>query len=79
MQPNTRKRREYKGKIYVKNIRKNSSRIRNQLKVGSGSGYGSEQIHYGTTTASRENGFLGSGSNKTAESGSEECLTKVIL
>ncbi len=27
MQPNTLRRREYKGKIYVKNIRKNSCRI----------------------------------------------------
>ncbi len=32
MQPNTVTRREYKGKIYVKNIRKISWRIRNQLK-----------------------------------------------
>ncbi len=32
MQPNTLTRREYKGKIYVENIRKDSSRIRNHLK-----------------------------------------------
>ncbi len=31
MQPNTLTRREYKGKIYVKNIRKKSCSIRNQL------------------------------------------------
>jgi hypothetical protein len=31
-QPNTLTRQEHKGKIYVKNIRKNSCRIRNQLK-----------------------------------------------
>ncbi len=45
MQPNKLTRREYKGKIYVKNIRENSCRIlnrmririRNQLRVGSGS------------------------------------------
>ncbi len=32
MQPNTLPRREYKGKIYVENIRKNSCRIQTQLK-----------------------------------------------
>ncbi len=32
MQPNTLTRREYKGKVYVKNIGKNKCRIRNQLK-----------------------------------------------
>jgi hypothetical protein len=32
MQPNTLTRREYKDKIYVKNITKKSCRIRNQLK-----------------------------------------------
>ncbi len=32
MEPNTLTRREYKGKIHVENIRKNSCRIRNQLK-----------------------------------------------
>ncbi len=37
--PLTGHRWEYKSKIYVKNIRKNSFRIRNQLKLGSGFGY----------------------------------------
>jgi len=46
MQPNILTRREYKGKIYVKNIRKNSYRIRNHLKVGSGS----EKDHFVSTT-----------------------------
>jgi hypothetical protein len=45
MQPNTLVKREYKGKIYVKNIRQNSCRIRNQLKVGSGSQTKSFRIH----------------------------------
>jgi hypothetical protein len=42
----TLSRREYKGKIYVKNIRKNSCRIRFRTngKVGSGSGYGYKKI-----------------------------------
>jgi hypothetical protein len=33
MQPNTLKSRKYKGKIYVKNIRKNSCRIRNSIRI----------------------------------------------
>ncbi len=46
MQPNTITRREYKGKIYVNNIWKNSwlYRIRIQVKSQIGSGSGSEKI-----------------------------------
>jgi hypothetical protein len=33
MEPNTLTRREYKGKIYVENIRKNSCRILNRIRI----------------------------------------------
>jgi|688.fasta_scaffold404068_1 hypothetical protein len=62
MQPNTLTRQTYKGKIYVKNIRKNSSRIRNrnwirnELKVGFE--YGSEKNHSRTTTLNAQNTSL---------------------
>jgi hypothetical protein len=48
VQTNRLGRREYKCKIGVKNIRKNSCMIRNQLKIGSESG--SEYNHSESTT-----------------------------
>jgi hypothetical protein len=56
MPPNTFKRRENKGEIYVKNIRKNSRRIRNRIRIRRSIrnkmivGSGSEKEHSGSTT-----------------------------
>jgi hypothetical protein len=50
MQPNTLVRQEYKGKIWVKNIRKIHVGSETNWKAGSLSGHGSKRNHSGSTT-----------------------------